>query len=152
MDLSVTEASHSLEEFKDSVSDLLPPGDYWNPSEVNQEIDDLVEAIAIELKQTHDDTKLTILFESESTLFGWKIADYQNLLDVNGIDSTVFDKPATPNLIYIELNQTNNAISVVRQIIDIRLPHTQLIWRYVGSLNITAAVRATVYKRLELEG
>ncbi|MBD3611117.1 MAG: hypothetical protein HUJ13_01610 [Hydrogenovibrio crunogenus] len=144
--------NYSVDDFKQALQKLLPPGEYWQNQTPDTDLDKLLKAIATEFKTTHDETKLSVLIKLDEALFGWKISDYQNLLDVNGINGKVFDHPSTPNLIYIELEQTKNVLDVVRQIEDVHLPHTQLVWRYAGGLNITAVVRATVYKRLELEG
>lgn len=144
--------NYSADDFKQALQKLLPPGEYWQNQTPETDLDKLLTAIAQEFKTTHDETKLSVLIKLDETLFGWKLSDYQNLLDVNGISGQVYDYPNTPNLIYLELDQTNDVLDIFKQIEEVHLPHTRLVWRYTSGLNVTATVHSTVYTRLELEG
>lgn len=138
----------SAQDFAGALQRLLPPGTYWQDTE-NSELNKVLEGLGTELKTVHDETELNILYEINTTSLGWRVADFQTLLDDNQLPGRVFDLSSYPNHIYLEVDSTQNMLSIVQLIEQHRLPHTQLVWRLVGQLNITAVARVCHHIRLD---
>ncbi len=104
MDTSSVIIDYSEADFADSLRALLPKGQYWQEAE-NVELTNVIEALAIDFKTTHDDVQLSLLTDFKQALFGWKISDYQALLyEMAGNNSgVVSDASATTNLIYVSV-------------------------------------------------
>ncbi|MBN2605976.1 MAG: hypothetical protein JXR47_01435 [Thiotrichales bacterium] len=143
------EDNYTAEDFKQAAQKLLPPGEYWSNQTPGTDLDKLFTAIGQELKTVHDETKLSVLIQLDNSLFGWKIADYQGLLNLQGIDAQVTDDPLTPNVIYIKIRSTQDLLAVFKQIENYRLPHTIINWGFEVLLGMKAALRGAVYKRIE---
>lgn len=141
---------YTVEDFRNSVKQLLPPGQYWQPETETDDLKNLIDSIAEELHTTHEETKLSVLFTVDNSLFGWKISDYQSLLNTNGINALVWDDVVTPNVIYIKLLTTYNLLETFNQIEGYRLPHTIINWGFEVVLGMQAILRGSVYKRIEL--
>ncbi|RUM91063.1 MAG: hypothetical protein DSZ27_07330 [Thiomicrospira sp.] len=141
---------YTTEDFRNSVKQLLPPGKYWQSDEESEDLTALIDSIAEELHTTHEETKLSVLFTVDNSLFGWKIADYQSLLNTNGIDALVWDDEVTPNVIYIKLFTTYNLLATFNQVEGYRLPHTIINWEFEVVLGMQAMIRPINYQRLEL--
>lgn len=152
MGLETLDPNYSEGQFADALQQLLPPGEYWNHNGEPSELKQVLDGLGAELKAVHDETKLNFLFEIDNNLLGWKVADFQSILDINNLPGRVFDHPSTPNLIYLEIDDTSSILPIFQQIQTHRLPHTQLVWRLVGGLGLKVAIRATVYQRLTTEG
>jgi len=139
----------SKDDFSKALQKLLPPGQYWNHQDLDCELKRVLDGIGQELKTVHDETELNIVFEINTNNLGWKLADFQSILDDNGISGSVFDQPSNPNYIYLELNTTQDLLAIFQQIEAHRLPHTQLIWRFTGGVGLTAVARMCHYIRLD---
>ena len=128
MDTSSVIIDYSEADFADSLRALLPKGKYWQEAE-NVELTNVIEALAIDFKTTHNDVQLSLLTDFKQALFGWKISDYQALLTESGSVGRVYDERATPNLIKIELYSYDNNQSLTA-LEEKRLPHTEFQWIY----------------------
>ena len=133
MDTTKLITQYSFGDFAHSIRQLLPQGDYWQEAE-NPTLNNLIEGMAIDFKATHDDIELSLLSGSEYHLFGWRLADYQSLLDsVTGKDGgKVSDNPSAPNLINAALNDEARAYSQIAwaEFEKKRLPHTDIQWKF----------------------
>lgn len=123
------EVSYSQSDFKQAFAALLPPGQYWQ-YEPNSELDKLLDGIGSELKTIHDQTKINDPYVADSNNLGWKIADYQNLLDENQTSGTIYDDSATPNLIYVDIDSNQAAGALMQTLDSYRLPHTAFCFIY----------------------
>jgi len=123
----ITPDNYTADDFKEAVSALLPPGEYWQ-YESGDSLDKLLSALGREFKTTHDETQLNILFQPDNADAGWRIADYQTILTINQITGTVYDDSAAPNLIYIDVESGQTAGNLMRLLDDYRLPHTAFCW------------------------
>ncbi len=139
MDTSGVIIDYSESEFADALRALLPKGEYWQEAE-NVELSNVIEALAIDFKTTHDDVQLSLLTDFKQALFGWKISDYQALLyEVAGNNSgVVSDAIATPNLIYVSLGDEYRGTSkkAWTEFEKTRLPHTEITWTYQSRLDV----------------
>lgn len=139
MDTSSVIIDYSEADFADSLRALLPKGEYWQEAE-NVELTNVIEALAIDFKTTHDDVQLSLLTDFKQALFGWKISDYQALLyEVAGNNSgVVSDASATPNLIYVSLGDEYRGSSkkAWTEFEKKRLPHTEITWTYQSRLDV----------------
>ncbi|PNI06183.1 hypothetical protein C1N32_04070 [Vibrio diazotrophicus] len=139
MDTSSVIIDYSEADFADSLRALLPKGKYWQEAE-NVELTNVIEALAIDFKTTHDDVQLSLLTDFKQALFGWKISDYQALLyEVAGNNSgVVSDSRATPNLIYVSLGDDYRGSSkkAWTEFEKKRLPHTEITWTYQSRLDV----------------
>lgn len=143
------EDQYSLNNFKKSAQSLLPPGEYWQNQTPGTELDNFLSAVAEELKTTHDETKLSVLFELDNSLFGWKISDYQGLLNQQGIEAVVYDSIQTPNRIYIEVVNLEDLLTTFKQLESLRLPHTEITWKKRKEVFIGIYVRSLNHLRIE---
>ena len=127
--MAVTETTYSKDDFKQAVSALLPAGEYWQ-YEKGDQLDGLLEGMATEFKTIHDETKINLLDQTNNNLSGWKLADYQTILDENEIAGTVYDDSSTPNLIYIDIDHSQAAGNLMQELDEYRLPHTAFCFTY----------------------
>ena len=121
--MAIEYPDYSAGDFKQATAALLPPGEYWQ-YEKNDELDLLLSAVGEEFKKTHDEIQINILNQGNNIASGWKISDYQTLLNSNYIVGTVYDNSATPNLIYIDMSANQTAGGVIKSLDEYRLPHT----------------------------
>ena len=128
MDTSKLTIEYKEEDFAHAYRELLPKGEYWQDKN-NTELTNTINGIAKDFKKTHDDIELSLLGQFKQQEFGWKISDYQSLLNSMNSKGTVKDEKNRPNLILIELDSYDNerAIQAFEQV---RLPHTELNWLY----------------------
>lgn len=133
MDTSDLIIEYSSGDFADALRLLLPKGEYWQEVD-NQELTNLIVGMSIDFKQTHDEVQLSLLTEFRDSLFGWKIRDYQNLLNEIGSTGTVYDDVQSPNLIKIDLFSYDND-RVFAEFEKKRLPHTEFAWNYPFNAN-----------------
>lgn len=141
---------YRVDDYRHALERLLPPGKYWQEIEKHSDLDKLLYAVAEEFKTTADDVKLNLLFQFDNTLQGWKLSDYQAILDTNNIDGTVSDHPDTPNIIYLQLNSTQDLFPVFQHLEAYRLPHTQLNWKFLGAVRVNGLLRSANHYRIEL--
>lgn len=149
--MAVEETIYTEADFKKALLQLLPPGDYWADPQEGDDLDQLLTAVAIELLTTHNETKNSFLYQSNKTLSGWKIADFQAILDTAATGGTAYDDPNYPNLIFVLLEQTTGFLDVMQELEAYRLPHTNLNWKISGGLGINGKVRPVTYIRLETQ-
>lgn len=139
MDTSELIVEYRVGDFAQSIRQLLPKGKYWQESE-NRELANLIDGVATDFKQTHDDIELSLLNPPNETLFGWKIIDYQNLLNnVAGKGSGfVFDEVQQPNLIYVIIEDGFRGLCIQawQAFEKERLPHTEIAWIYHSNLDV----------------
>lgn len=133
---------YEIKDFKVSLQSSLPAGEYWQ-GEQSATRDKLIEAIAQDLKITHDETKLLFLYQSSNVAQGWKLSDYQSLLESYGHSGNVTDTPLKPNIIQVEINDQSNAGETMQAFEVYRLPHTAFEW----SRTLTGEFSATLTKR-----
>jgi len=129
MDVTQLDPPRTQADFANALQQLLPPGDYWHPQQESPELTQMLNGLGAELKTVHDETKLSFLFAIDNSLMGWKLADFQALLDSGNLNSTVYDNAQTPNLIYIKFEQQDNAGALMQTLEEHRLPHTKLNWQ-----------------------
>lgn len=135
MDTSDLVIDYTTQDFEQAIRHLLPQGQYWQEP-TNTELIDVIKGMAIDFKVTHDEIQLALLSDFSESLFGWKIVDYQNLLNQSA-QGVVFDDKATPNLISISLASNCRSETAFNDIEKVRLPHTEIQW--------VANTRATEY-------
>ncbi|MFA0155414.1 hypothetical protein [Vibrio sp. 10N.261.46.A3] len=128
MDTADLIVEYSEGDFADAYRRLLPKGQYWQDTE-NVELTNTINGIAKDFKQTHDDIELSLLSSTKESLFGWKLRDYQSLLDEVGAHGLVYDDVSSPNLIKIDLFSYEND-AAFKALEDKRLPHTEFHWIY----------------------
>lgn len=128
MDTSELIIDYSESDFADSIRALLPKGEYWQETD-NQELTNTIKGMAIDFKATHDDIELSLLSDLKEKSFGWKLSDYQGLLNEIGSVGVVYDDVKAPNLIKINLfsYDNNKAFAAFEKK---RLPHTDFAWIY----------------------
>ena len=68
---------------------MLPAGEYWQ-YEKGDPLDGLLEGLATEFKAIHDETKINILYSPDNKQAGWRLSDYQTLLNNNEIAGIYF--------------------------------------------------------------
>ncbi len=141
----MTPEIYSANDFKQACASLLPPGEYWQ-YEAGDELDCLLSALSSEFKSTHDETTSLLLFEGDKNQIGWKLADYQTLLNSFSITGTVFDKSTEPNLIFIDCAQSSQLGYLMWQFEDRRLPHTAFFWEIQQSVELYFAVTSNTLK------
>jgi len=133
MDTSELIIDYSEKDFSDAIRSLLPKGDYWQQAD-NTELQNTIEGMAADFKDTHDEIELSLLTQFNNDLFGWKISDYQALLFTTAgkNNGQVFDREEKPNLIYISLFQSGrkNSKQAWSEFEKRRLPHTEITWIY----------------------
>lgn len=125
--MALINPDYSTSDFKKATANLLPPGDYWS-YQAGDPLDDLLTGLAIDFKNTHDDTQQNILYRADNIQAGWKLVDYQTLLNSHNITGYVFDNSATPNLIYINVEPSQLVGGLMEKVEDYRLPHTAFSW------------------------
>ncbi|WP_375751587.1 hypothetical protein [Vibrio sp. HN007] len=156
MDTSDLIPDYTQRDFEDATRALLPKGQYWQGPD-NQELTSLIEGMAIDFKKTHDEVQLALLTEFSDSLFGWKIRDYQTLLNESGSTGTVYDDVNSPNLIKIDLFSYDND-RVFAEFEKKRLPHTEFAWNYPFDANTefnqstALAITPELSSELELTG
>lgn len=139
MDTSDLIIEYSEGDFADAYRGLLPQGEYWQDTE-NAELTNTINGIAKDFKKTHDDIELSLLTEFEEQGFGWKVQDYQKLLNTTAGKQSglVFDDVKTPNLIYGSLYDSFRHYSVQawQAFEKYRLPHTEIAWIYHSTFGV----------------
>ncbi|MEZ8115176.1 hypothetical protein ACED44_09570 [Vibrio splendidus] len=139
MDTSDLIVEYSAGDFADATRSLLPKGEYWQDIE-NEALKNVIDGIAKDFKNTHDDIELSLLTEFEEQQFGWKISDYQRLLNTTaGKESgVVFDEVSAPNLITSSLFDSfrNFCLESWEAFEEYRLPHTEITWIYHSDLDV----------------
>ncbi len=139
MDTSSVIVDYSESDFSEAFRALLPKGKYWQEAE-NVELTNVIEALAIDFKATHDDVELSLLTDFKDELFGWKLSDYQGLLnEVAGVNSgEVYDERANPNLIYVSVGDNYRGFCKQAwvEFEKKRLPHTEITWIYNSVLDV----------------
>jgi hypothetical protein len=128
---------YAVDDFKHAVAALLPPGEYWSYQR-GDPLDKLLTGLAIEFKTTHDETQLNVLYPIDNSVEGWKLADYQTLLDNHHITGQVFDDSNTPNIIYIDIAPAMIAGELMAALEGYRLPHTAFCWTLKQALVLKA--------------
>lgn len=133
MDTSQLIIEYSEGDFADAIRVLLPQGEYWQEAD-NPELTNTIEGMAADFKITHDEIELSLLTELRELSFGWKLSDYQTLLNEIGSVGTVYDDVNNPNLIKVDLFSYDNdkAYAVFE---EKRLPHTECAWIYPFDAN-----------------
>jgi hypothetical protein len=137
--MAVTEQLYTQEDFKQAVSALLPPGQYWQYEQGDQ-FDGILEGLSAEFKTIHDETKINPLYQENNTNSGWKLADYQRILAEHEMAGTVYDNSSTPNLIYIDIAHSQAAGNLMQTLDDYRLPHTAFCFIYNNKSSLYVAV------------
>lgn len=154
MDTSDLIIEYSAGDFADAIRTLLPKGEYWQETD-NPELTNTIEGMAADFKITHDEIELSLLTEFREQSFGWKLRDYQRLLNEIGSVGTVYDDITSPNLIKIDLFSYDND-KAYAAFEEKRLPHTEFAWVYPLDANTefhqnTALIMApTLSSTLEL--
>lgn len=120
----VAAKNYSESDFKQAAAALLPPGEYWQ-YENGSDLDKLLSALGQEFKTTHDETALSVLYGEDNNQTGWRLVDYQSILNLFSVHGVVFDKPSKPNFIYISCNTNENIGALTQRLEAHRLPHTQ---------------------------
>lgn len=143
------EENYSAKDFRKAFEKLLPPGKYWQETQEGSDLDKILDAIGLELKTTHEDVKINLLFEADRSEFGWRIADYQALLDSSGIKGHVEDDRQNPNWIYITVENLEDLWPIFAEIENLRLPHTQIRWIKEGAQGIAASLIGSQMHYLE---
>ncbi|MEZ9604252.1 hypothetical protein AB4274_13650 [Vibrio sp. 10N.261.55.A10] len=133
MDTSDLIIEYSAGDFEGAYRGLLPKGEYWQDTE-NLELANTIKGMAKDFKQTHDEIELSLLTEFEEQQFGWKVSDYQSLLNTTAGQQSgmVFDEVSHPNLIYGSLYDSFRHLSIQawQAFEKYRLPHTEVAWVY----------------------
>ncbi|MCY9805334.1 hypothetical protein OTK51_18075 [Vibrio scophthalmi] len=131
MDTSDLIIEYSEGDFADAIRVLLPKGEYWQEAD-NPELTNTIEGMAADFKATHDEIELSLLTDFRERSFGWKLSDYQGLLDstTGKGGGRVFDNASSPNLIYAALSDGARAYSkkAWEEFEKKRLPHTDIEW------------------------
>jgi hypothetical protein len=127
------------------VRQLLPKGQYWQDP-TNAELNNLIAGMGIDFRVTHDEVQLALLTELDNELFGWRLADYQNLMEECGVNGKVTDTPAIPNLISVNVDATSEYDGIVFAFNQERLPHTQFQWFFDATDKEPANVYVGAYK------
>jgi hypothetical protein len=139
MDTSDLIIEYSEGDFADAYRGLLPQGEYWQDTE-NAELTNTINGIAKDFKKTHDDIELSLLTEFEEKGFGWKVSDYQTLLNntVGQQCGRVFDDVKEPNLIYGSLYDVfrHHSARAWQAFEKFRLPHTEIAWIYHSKFRV----------------
>ncbi len=174
MELSDLDPERSVQDFAHALQALLPPGQYWTSD--STDLTNVLKGLAAELKTVHDETKLPFLFEIDNNNLGWKLSDYQALLndktdqlvqdqissaitfDDQGvykgssrIIATAYDDPNYPNIIFIAINKTTDFLETMQALEQHRLPHTNLNFNLNYQIGINVNARPVVYTRIETE-
>lgn len=147
--MAIEEPIYTKDDFKQAVSALLPTGQYWHYEKGGQ-LDGVLEALAVEFKAIHDETKIDPLYQEDNNVLGWKLVDYQAILNDNEISGSVFDDSSTPNLIYINFEAGQVAGEFVKALDSYRLPHTAFccIYSYKSPLYAVVAHNSLQINRL----
>ncbi|KPU82619.1 hypothetical protein JI57_03930 [Psychromonas sp. PRT-SC03] len=139
MDASDLIIDYTVNDFANATRQLLPRGAYWDEAE-NQALTNLILGMAIDFKTTSDEIQLALLSDFNDKLFGWKLSDYQSLLESLGTAGLVFDDKGTPNLIFVSLKADKRCEKAWFEFEDKRLPHTQIQWIYNSDINVQTQV------------
>jgi len=137
--MAITEQIYTQADFKQAVSALLPNGQYWQYDQ-GCPLDALLNALATEFKTVHDETKIDTLYQEDNNVPGWKLADYQTILNDNAIAGDVYDDSSTPNLIYIDIDHSQTAGNLMQELDGYRLPHTAFCFTYSNRSPLYVAV------------
>ncbi|CAH7324327.1 conserved hypothetical protein [Vibrio chagasii] len=139
MDTSHLIIEYRAGDFSEVFRQLLPKGDYWQDTE-SEVLAQVIGGLAKDFKQTHDDIELSLLSDLDKQPFGWKISDYQDLLNtiVGQGRGRVFDDASQPNLICGWLDDLNRNMGekAWQAFESHRLPHTEIAWIYRSMLEV----------------
>ena len=135
MDTSDLIVEYSDDDFALVIRHLLPKGKYWQDPD-NTELTHLIAGMGAEFKVTHDEVQLALLTDLSGNLFGWRLADYRQLMADHGIAGKVYDEQSTPNLISIYVDASQSYQAMMAAFNKTRLPHTKFHW----ILDATASV------------
>ncbi|CAH6781726.1 conserved hypothetical protein [Vibrio chagasii] len=139
MDTSDLIIDYRAGDFSDVFRQLLPKGGYWQDTE-NEVLKQVIDGLAKDFKQTHDDIELSLLTDLETRPFGWKVSDYQHLLNTIASQGSgrVFDDARQPNLIYGSLRDSfrHHSRQAWKAFEGYRLPHTEIAWIYQSTLDV----------------
>ncbi len=136
MDTSDLIIEYDETDFALAIRQLLPKGQYWQDT-TNKELNALIQGMSAEFKCIHDEVELALLTEHYTPLFGWRLSDYQRLMNKHGIVGQIYDDPKTPNLIEVYLNPVQVALEAMMHDFEkTRLPHTEFHWIFNPLLNI----------------
>jgi len=138
------------DDFRQALQQLLPPGEYWQQGSEPSTLSKTLSAIAKEMKTTHEEVKLSVLYQFDKDQTGWRIIDFQNILDAFGKGGQVSDNPTTPNIIDVLMEQSNGFLPVMLQLESHRLPHTNIQWRFETGLGLQGKIRPVIYQRLTM--
>lgn len=138
------------DDFKKALLQLLPPGEYWQLEGESLTLEQTLAAVAKELKTTADEIKLSVLYQFEKDQLGWRVVDFQSILDAAGKGGLVSDDPNTPNIIDVLIDQSDGFLPVMLQIENHRLPHTAIRWRFESGLGLYGHIRPVIYQRLTM--
>ncbi|WP_172562572.1 hypothetical protein [Vibrio furnissii] len=126
-------------DFAQAIRTLLPKGEYWQ-EEDNPALTAVIQGMATDFKLTHDEIQLSLLTEFREHLFGWKLRDYQALMDDTAGEHSgvVSDSVLTPNLIDVTLYPSHRQYSwqVWAAFESERLPHTNFTWTYQSIITV----------------
>lgn len=122
--MDLTANNYNESDFKQATAALLPPGEYWQ-YENGSDLDKLLSALGQEFKTVHDETALSVLYGEDNNQTGWRLVDYQSILNLFSVHGVVFDKPSKPNFIYISCDTNENTGALMQRLESHRLPHTQ---------------------------
>ena len=137
--MEIIDTIYTQADFKQACAALLPPGEYWQ-YQTNSELEQLLEAMGTEFKTIHDETKLNPLYQENNSATGWKLSDYQSILNSNEIAGLVTDNALTPNLIYITFEAGQMAGDLMKQLDSYRLPHTAFCCTYAHQQTLHIAI------------
>ncbi|WP_022940107.1 hypothetical protein [Psychromonas hadalis] len=130
---------YSKDNFKQAISALLPTGQYWQYQQ-GDALDGILEGMGVEFKTIHDETKLDFLDVPDNNNTGWKLSDYQTLLNTSEVVGNVYDDSSTPNLIYIDFSAGYTVGDLMKKLDSYRLPHTNFCCTYTHQKTIYIAV------------
>ncbi|ODS04301.1 hypothetical protein [Vibrio scophthalmi] len=148
MDTSDLIIEYSEGDFADAIRVLLPKGEYWQEAD-NPELTNTIEGMAADFKATHDEIELSLLTDFRERSFGWKLSDYQTLLNEIGSVGTVYDDLNTPNLIKVDLFSYDND-KAYAAFEEKRLPHTDFAWIYPIDVRVALICSTAISWELEI--
>ena len=134
----------SSKDFEKAYYKLLPPGEYWSTENQGEtDLKNLIEGLSIEAESTQKDIT-ALLYKADNIKQGWKLSDYQSLLNQRLLDARVYDIKSDPHRIYIDYKPSSRSGETMQYLEDYRLAHTVFGWcpHYDQKIS-TAAANAT---------